>query len=76
MQNCARVEQKVKDARETSPFFIESGLRIKIRWLVISIVDPIMKHTQHEYHYAVRGAKRSTTETIRTKLAENMTNSI
>ena len=34
-----------------------------------------MKRTRHQYHYAVRRAKRRTTETIRTKLAENMTNS-
>ena len=35
----------------------------------------IMKRTRHQYHYAVLRAKRRTTETIRIKLAENMTNS-
>ena len=35
----------------------------------------IMKRTRHQYHYAVRRDKRRTTETIRIKFAENLTNS-
>ena len=35
----------------------------------------IMKRTRHRYHYAVRCAKRKSTETTRTKLAENISNS-
>ena len=35
----------------------------------------IMKRTRHQYHYAIRCAKRNNTEIIRTKLADNMSNS-
>ena len=35
----------------------------------------IMKRTRHRYHYAVRCAKRKSAETMRTKLAENISNS-
>ena len=35
----------------------------------------IMKRTRHRYHYAVRCAKRRNTETIKSKLAENMSSS-
>ena len=35
----------------------------------------IMKRTRHQYHYAIRCAKRKNTEIISTKLADNMSNS-
>ena len=34
-----------------------------------------MKRTRHQYHYAIRCAKRNNTEIIRTKLADNKSNS-
>ena len=54
-------------------FGIGSGLRLKKP--MAGHIYCIMRRTRHQYHYAVRRAKRRTTETIRTKLAENMTNS-
>ena len=54
-------------------FGIGSGLRLKK--LIAGHIYFIIKRTRHQYHYAVRRAKRRTTETIRTRLAENMTNS-
>ena len=38
-------------------------------------VYTIMKRTRHQYHYEIRYAKRNNTEIIRTKLADNMSNS-
>ena len=38
-------------------------------------VYTIMKRTPHQYHYSIRCAKRNNTEIIRTKFADNMSNS-
>ena len=64
--------EKVKDALNTSQFW---------HWIWLEAQKPmaghiycIMKRTRHQIHYAVRRAKRRTTETIRTKLAGKMTN--
>ena len=60
--------KKVKDALNTSQLW---------HWIWLEAQKPlaghiycIMKRTRHQYHYAVGRAKRRTTETIRTKLAE------
>ena len=65
--------ENVKDSRNTSLFW---------HWVWLEAGKPmtgyvyfIMKRTRHRYHYAVRCAKRKCTVTIRTKLAENISNS-
>ena len=65
--------EKVKDALNTSQFC--HWIWLEAQKTMTGHMYCIMKRTRHQYHYAVRPAKRRTTETIRTKLAENMTNS-
>ena len=65
--------ENVKDSRDTSLLWhwvwLESGKPMT------GYVYSIMKRTRHRYHYAVRCAKRKSTVTTRTKLAENISNS-
>ena len=65
--------EQVKSYKETSLFW---------HWIWLEAGEPmngyvynIMKRTRHQYHYAIRCAKRNNTEIIRTKLADNMSNS-
>ena len=64
--------ENVKDSRDTSLFW---------HWVWLEADKPMtgyvyyfMKRTRHRYHYAVRRAKRKSTVTTRTKLAENISN--
>ena len=65
--------EQVKSYRERSLFWhwiwLEAGKPMN------GYVYNIMKRTRHQYHYAIRCAKRNNTEIIRTKLADNMSNS-
>ena len=68
------MEQKVKYARDTSQFGY--WIWLAAQKLMAGHIYCIMKCTRHQYRYAVRPAKGIPTETIRTKLADNMTNSM
>ena len=65
--------EQVKSYKEISLFWhwiwLEAGKPMN------GYVYNIMKRTRHQYHYAIRCAKRNNTEIIRTKLADNMSNS-
>ena len=64
--------ETVKYSLDTSQFW--HWIWLEAQKLMTGHIYCIMKRTRHHYHYAVRRAKRRTTETIRTKLAENMRN--